>query len=59
MTMGLLGKGDGTFARESHYAIRDGAASLLLVDVDGDHKPDLLTAGGYHGDVTVMLNRRR
>jgi hypothetical protein len=51
----LLGKGDGTFARESHYAVGDGAP--LLLDVDGDHKQDLVTAGGYYGDVSVMLNR--
>ena len=51
----LLNSGEGSFGAKRDYATGGGPWSLGLGDLNGDGKPDLVTAGG--GDsVSVVLN---
>ena len=52
----LLGNGDGTFQTEVDYASGGGSATSVVVgDVSGDGKADLLVANGVSGTVGVLL----
>ena len=42
----LLGRGDGTFGEPARFAVGDRPRSVAVVDVDGDGRPDLVTANG-------------
>jgi hypothetical protein len=53
----LLGKGDGTFARKTDYPIGKDAFAILLGDLNGDHKPDLITPSRDAGTVSVLLGK--
>ncbi len=50
----LLGNGDGTFQPAVLY-FSEGSYGLVIADVNGDGKPDLLAANAYGGSVVVLL----
>ena len=50
----LLGRGDGSFLPKHDYGAGDEADSVAIGDVNGDHKPDVLSIGGK--SVSVFLN---
>jgi hypothetical protein len=50
----LLGRGDGSFLPKHDYPAGDEADSVAVGDVNGDHKPDVLSTGGK--TVSVFLN---
>jgi len=54
------GHGALSFARARHYITARGQVRLdgfALADLNGDHRPDLVTADSYRGLVHVLLNR--
>ena len=51
----LLGNGDGTFQPERRFPFEEPLSSLLAADVNGDGRPDLVTANDYSDDVSVLL----
>ncbi len=51
----LLNLGNGTFAPAVSYAAGESTSSVAAADVDGDGKPDLVTANGG-GNASVLLN---
>jgi hypothetical protein len=57
----LLNRGDGSFQPKRSYATRAGlgAAPLQIADLNGDGKPDLVTANhaAHTSSVSVLLNR--
>lgn len=62
-TMGvrvLLNKGDGTLADDLAYpsatAGGTGPVAVTLADIDGDGMPDIVTADGSAGTVSILLN---
>ncbi len=55
----LLGLGDGRFEPlvNGPVGVGAGAKGLTIADVDGDARPDILTANSFAGSVSVLLNR--
>jgi len=51
-----LNRGDGTFKPRRDYSTGDLPESLGVGDVNGDGKPDLVTANAWAGSVSVLLN---
>jgi hypothetical protein len=56
----LLGNGDGTFQAAVTYGSGGSSGpfwpvSIVIADVNGDHKPDLVVANGGSGTVGVLL----
>ena len=55
----LLGLGDGTFAAEPSFAVGKSPVSVVVAkgvtDLNGDGKPDLVTANQGSNDVSVLL----
>jgi hypothetical protein len=53
----LLGNGDGTFQTVTTYAVGTGntPADIAVADINGDGKPDLLTANYNTGTASVLL----
>ena len=51
----LLGNGDGTFQPEAIYPTSAAPISLAVGDINGDGKPDLVTASYYGTVVSVLL----
>jgi len=56
----LRGKGSGTFDEVKSFAVGTGAVAVVAADVNGDHRPDLLTAnpegGTGEGTLSVLLD---
>lgn len=52
-----IARGDGTgeFQLGDRYAISGNPRDLLVADVDGDQRPDVITVGGFRGGVSVLL----
>jgi FG-GAP-like repeat/PASTA domain len=50
----LLGRGDGSFPSRHDYPAGDEPDSVAVGDVNGDHKPDVVSNGG--STVSVFLN---
>lgn len=53
----LLGNGNGTFSEASYSPLGVGAnpVSIAISDVNGDHKPDLVTANYGSSNVSVLI----
>ena len=51
----LLGNGDGTFQPQARLAVGRNPSSVAIGDVNGDGRPDLVTANFNSGDVSVLL----
>jgi hypothetical protein len=53
----LIGRGDGSFSAKVDAGVGRGPASIAIVDLNGDHKPDLATANAGANTVTALSNR--
>jgi hypothetical protein len=53
----LLGRGDGTFQEQRRLDVGDRPSSLVVADLNGDGRPDLVTANGASANVSVLLGR--
>jgi hypothetical protein len=51
----LLGNGDGTFQTAVSYSAGGTAYKVVIVDVNGDGKPDLVMANGRSNTIAVLL----
>jgi hypothetical protein len=51
----LLGSGDGGFTLDQVLAVGEGAQGLAVADVNGDGRPDIVTANSLSDDVSVLL----
>jgi hypothetical protein len=52
-----LGKGDGSFRARSAYRIAAVGLDLVVKDINGDGKPDLIAASAArHGPITILVN---
>ena len=55
----LLGNGDGTFQSEQRFAAGDGffrgPSSVVVADLNGDGKPDIVTANSFSDTVSMLL----
>jgi hypothetical protein len=52
----LLGRGDGTFATRTTFAVGQSPRGLVAADFNGDGTLDLATANGDSNDVSVLLS---
>jgi hypothetical protein len=50
----LVGNGDGTFGQRVDFPVTAGAQAPLLTDLDGDNRPDLVTADQSTGCLSVQ-----
>ena len=55
----LLGNGDGTFHPVQLYSSGGAANSVVVADVNGDSKPDILVSNGSSGTVGVLIGNGR
>jgi FG-GAP-like repeat/PASTA domain len=53
----LLNRGDGSFEAKRDYATGKGLYSLAIGDLNGDDRPDLVTANLKAATLSVLLNR--
>lgn len=53
----LLGAGDGKFGAPHGYQTDTSSYTLAADDVNGDGKPDLVTANTDKGEISVLLNK--
>jgi hypothetical protein len=53
----LLGSGDGTFQPPTTYATGSFPNSIAIGDLNGDGRPDVVTADLGSGDASVLLNK--
>jgi hypothetical protein len=51
----LLGNGDGTFQAPLNYSLGAAPVAVAVADVNGDGKPDFITANRYSSSVSVLL----
>ena len=54
MRVAILGNGDGTFQTPLAYGTGRGPRSVVIVDLDGDLKPDLATANDDPSAVATL-----
>jgi hypothetical protein len=52
----LLGNGDGSFTAAQSFAVGKGPESVAVGDVNGDGRPDIVTANFGENTVSVLLN---
>jgi hypothetical protein len=56
----LLGNGNGTFHSAVNFGVARTPVSVAVADVNGDGRPDLVTANeNYSGTVSVLLGNRK
>jgi len=55
----LLGNGDGTFHPVQLYSSGGAANAVVVADVNGDSKPDILVSNGSSGTVGVLIGNGR
>lgn len=53
----LLGDNNGNFQASVKYAVDSEPVDLAIGDLNGDQMPDLLTANGSAGNLSLMLNQ--
>jgi hypothetical protein len=53
----LANRGDGSFGAKVDYATGRGPQSVAIGDLNGDGKPELVTANTYGTTVSVLVNR--
>jgi hypothetical protein len=53
-----LGNGDGTFQAQHIFATAAGPNGIMLADLNGDGRPDVVVAA-YSSSVAVLLNSCR
>ena len=53
----LLGSGGGSFSAKVDSEVGLVPSSIVIVDLNGDHKPDLATANAGENTVTALSNR--
>jgi hypothetical protein len=53
----LVGRGDGSFSAKVDAGVGRGPASIAIVDLNGDRKPDLATANAGANTVTALSTR--
>ena len=53
----LLNQGSGTFGTKVDYTTGSGPYSVAVVDVNGDGKPDIVTANQNSNTVSVLINQ--
>ena len=53
----MLNQGSGTFGTKVDYTTGSGPASIAVVDVNGDGKPDIVTANVGANTASVLLNQ--
>ena len=51
----LLGNGNGTFQTAQSFAAGTSLVAVAVADLNGDGKPDLVTANSSTNDVSVLL----
>ena len=52
----LLGNGDGTFQPQQTFDVGKDPVSVAVADLNGDGKPDIVTANYRDGTVSLLLN---
>jgi Ca2+-binding RTX toxin-like protein len=52
----LLGNGDGTFSQASSYTVANAPGSLIVADLNGDGKPDIVANADRNDELTILLN---
>jgi hypothetical protein len=52
----LTNNGNGGFGLDATLTVGSGPASVIAADVNGDGKPDLISANAYDGTLTVFTN---
>ncbi len=52
-----LGRGDGTFQPRADYKVQDYPSYVSIGDLNGDGRPDIVTANDYSSTVSVLLGR--
>ena len=53
----MLNQGSGTFGTNVDYTTGSGPISVAVVDVNGDSKPDIVTANWDANTASVLLNQ--
>jgi len=50
-----LGRGDGTFAPIAQYGADPFATNVIVGDLDGDRRPDMIVTGSFFHGTVVQL----
>ena len=50
-----LGRGDGTFSSAGVYAAGGGPSAIRAIDLNGDHRDDVVVANQYSNDVSSLV----
>jgi FG-GAP-like repeat len=52
------GNGDGTFQNPVSYTVQSGPQAIVAADLNGDGRPDIITASGANNTVDVLLGEQ-
>jgi FG-GAP-like repeat len=53
----LYGNSNGTFQNPQYFTAGFGLRSLSITDVNGDGKPDIVTADEFFDEISVLLRQ--